>query len=180
MIQHCHLQTQGDKARWSCVPPGSPWHPGKLLRVSSCWTQYQTVFKNRLYFMAFSEPLPIVLARRFVFRKDWLWLCEKEATLTERLENIKKERQKAIVKNIGTKCGFMEACGKDTISVSLLFLQIWKEGIPLLYVYCVSFTLCCKMFILITADWCRTGITRGPDRTQQHKAFSADNCILML
>lgn len=51
-----------------------------------------------------------------------MWLCEKEATLTERLENIKKERQKAIVKNVGTKCVFLEACGKDTISVSLFVL----------------------------------------------------------
>lgn len=49
-------------------------------------------------------------------------LCEKEATLTERLENVKKERQKAIVKNVGTECVFLEACGKDTVSVSLFVL----------------------------------------------------------
>lgn len=51
-----------------------------------------------------------------------MWLCEKEATLTERLENIKKKGQKAIVKNVGTECVFLEACGKDTVSVSLFVL----------------------------------------------------------
>lgn len=82
-----------------------------------------------------------------------MWLCEKESILTEKLENIKKEKQKAIVKNVGIKCGFMVSCGKDIyIYVSLFFLQIWKEGIPLLYVYCVSFALCCKYF---HSDHCR-------------------------
>lgn len=47
-----------------------------------------------------------------------MWLCEKGAILTKRLENIKKkERQKAVVKNVGTKCGFMEASGKYILSV---------------------------------------------------------------
>lgn len=31
----------------------------------------------------------------------------------------------------------------------LFFLQIWRERMPLLYVYCVSFALCC-IFILIS------------------------------
>lgn len=73
----------------------------------------------------------------------------------------------------------MEACGKDILSVSFFSCKYGKKEYQS-YRYIVFLSPCAvNIFILIIADWCRTGITRGPDRTQEYKAFSADNCILM-
>ena len=48
-------------------------------------------------------------------------VSEKVATLTERLENIKTESQKAIFKNISTNSAFMEACRKDKVYLGPFF-----------------------------------------------------------
>lgn len=81
-----------------------------------------------------------------------MWLCEKESILTEKLENIKKEKQKAIVKNVGIKCGFMVSCGKDIYMCPFFSCKYGKrEYHSCMYiVFLLPFAV--NIFILIIAD----------------------------